>query len=101
MSAQQSLFNSIDQKFAAFHRDNPHVYATLVRLAREAKRAGKTKVGVKALWERMRWDLWLATAHGADEPKLDNNFTSRFARLIDEREPDLRGLFETRRLRAL
>jgi hypothetical protein len=101
VNAQPGLFDkTIDAKFAEFHRANPHVYATLVRLAREAKGAGKTKIGVKALWERMRWDLWLSTVDTIDEPKLNNDFTSRFARLIEEREPDLRGLFETRRLRA-
>jgi hypothetical protein len=96
-----SLFDkTIDKKFAEFHAANPHVYATLVRLAREARGAGKTRIGMKALWERMRWDLWLSTKHNVDEAKLNNDFTSRFARLIEEREPDLRGMFETRRLRA-
>lgn len=99
MNAQRSLFDpTIDAQFAAFHRDNPAVYATLVRLAREARVAGKSKVGIKALWERMRWDLWLAT-HG-DDFKLNNNLTSRYARLIAAQEPDLAGMFETRKLRA-
>lgn len=98
MSAQQSLFATIDARFAAFHRDNPNVYATLVRLAREARAAGKTRIGMKALVERARWDLWLAT-HG-DEYKINNSFVSRYVRLIVSQEPDLAGMFETRRLRA-
>ncbi len=89
---------AIDIRFSAFHAANPHVYETLVRLAREAVRRGKERVGIKALWERMRWELWIET----DDPefRLNNDFTSRFARLIMSREPDLAGVFETRTLRS-
>ena len=30
--------------------------------------------------------------------KLNDHYTSRYARLIMEREPDLRGIFRTRKL---
>jgi hypothetical protein len=32
--------------------------------------------------------------------KLNDHFTSRYARLLMQREPDLYGLFETRAVRA-
>ena len=32
--------------------------------------------------------------------KLNNNFTSRYARLIEREHPELRGFFRKRRLRA-
>ena len=66
--------------------------------AREARRAGKTRVGIKALWERMRWDFFVTNRN--DDFKLNNDFTSRYARLIAQNEPDLVGMFEVRRLRA-
>jgi hypothetical protein len=87
-----------DRRFLDWHEANPHVYRTLVALAREAVRRGKRRIGMKALWERARWDLELDTE--GDEFRLNNNFTSRFARLIEAREPDLRNLFATRRLRS-
>lgn len=89
---------TIDARFEAFHRENPIVYRTLVRLAREALRHGKKRIGMKSLWERMRWHIWLETR--GDEFRLNNDFTSRYARLIEQQESDLAGIFETRRLRA-
>lgn len=90
----------IGQKFAAFHRENPRVYAALRELALAAVRRGKKKIGAKALWERLRWDLWIEARDGDDpEFKLNNVFTSRYARLLMESEPELAGAFETRVLR--
>lgn len=87
----------LDVEFDTFHREHPHYYAALVRLAREAKDAGRTRIGAKALWERLRWELWLA--HGTT-PKCNNNLVSRYARLIAANEPDLAPLFEFRELRS-
>lgn len=88
---------ALDDQFDAYVRDHPHVYEAMVRLARQAKDAGRTRIGAKALWERMRWDLWIATGK---TPQLDNNMVSRMARLIAQREPDLAGLFTFRELRS-
>lgn len=88
---------TLEQKFIAFHVANPHVYETLVRLARAAQRAGRTKVGMKMLWEVMRWELFLETAD-PKKYKLNNSFHSRYSRMIMTNEKDLAGLFETRRL---
>lgn len=99
LSCTCSSHDSIDSRFRTFHRENPHVYQILVRLAREARTRGKTRLGVKALWERMRWDIWMQTEDD-DEFKLNNNFTSRYARLIVRQEPDIAGMFELRALRS-
>jgi hypothetical protein len=93
------MLATIEQRFQSFHSQNPQVYEALVALAHQAKAHGKTRVGIKALWERMRWDLWLQT-DSDEEFTLNNSFTSRYARLIAQREPDLADLFEFRRLRA-
>jgi hypothetical protein len=89
---------TLDERFAQYHAANPHVYAELVRLAREAKAAGRQRVGAKELFEVCRWHLRLK-ARG-DEYGLNNSMTSNYARLIQEQEPDLRGMFETRRRRS-
>lgn len=89
-----------DEAFWRFHERNPRVYALLVAFARRAKAAGAARVGVRMLWERMRWEVQVETADPAgDEWKLNDHYTSRYARLLMAREPDLRGLFETRELR--
>lgn len=88
----------LQARFAAFHAANPHVYQTLARLAREAKAAGATRLGAKALWERCRWDLQVVT-RGSDGFRLDNSLVSSYSRLLMQ-EPDLDGVFETRQRKA-
>lgn len=86
---------SIAERFETFNRDNPKVYVVLVRLAREwVARTGRPKLGIKTLYERTRWEIALAT----NDPdfKLNNNFTAYYARLIQEQEPDLDGMFDLR-----
>ena len=65
------------------------------RLACEAHGRGK-RVGAKAIWERMRWDLVLAHDDGAGEFRLNNNFTAYAARVAMQRHTELKGYFETR-----
>jgi hypothetical protein len=91
------LIDRLQRAFEAFHAANPQVYATLVRLARGYFTAGR-HVGIGHLWEVMRWQRWVETR--GDFFRLNNNWRSRYARLIMEQEPDLAGYFETRRLRS-
>lgn len=89
---------SIAERFERFHRNNPHVYAALVRLAREAKAVGHRKIGIKMLVEVARWQLSMRTV--GEEFKIPNDYTAHYARMIMEREADLDGMFELRKLRS-
>jgi hypothetical protein len=81
--------------FEEFHADNPHVYTTLVRLAREwVDSTGRRKLGIKTLYERARWEIAIST--NSPDYQLNNNFTAFYARLIMRREPDLADLFDLR-----
>jgi len=82
-----------------FHLVNPHVYEALVRYARQARAAGVDRIGIELLWNRMRWDWMLQTDHDHDY-KLNQNYKAWYARRIMELEPDLAGIFETRRRAA-
>lgn len=97
--ATLSLFgDSIQERFERFHDENPQVYATLVKLARGYAARGERR-GIKHLWEVARYMRWLET--DGDPFKLNNDFTSRYARKIMAREPDLAGFFDLRELGAL
>jgi hypothetical protein len=86
---------SIAERFETFHHENPHVYRTLVRLAREwVTSTGKQKLGIKSLFEVARWQLAIETSD--PDYKLNNNYTAFYARLIHTQEPDLDGLFNVR-----
>lgn len=95
----KGLFDTIDFRFKTFHEAHPEVYAQLIELARELKDIGYRHYGIKSLLEVVRWRR---RTNGPDDRgfKLNNDFSSRYARLIEENEPDLAGFFEKRVLRA-
>jgi hypothetical protein len=79
----------------------------LVRLAREMVDHGYTRIGMKHLFEVLRWRVAIATKISDDyyQPegrplKLSNSHTSRYARLIMMQEPGLLDCFGTRALRT-
>ena len=97
---QPALFESqIQQRFLDYHSKNPHVYVTLRRLALEAVQRGQRHIGAKMLWEVMRWNLMMETSD-PEGWKLNNNYCSRYARMLMDQNSDLAGVFETRELRA-
>lgn len=90
--------NKIEQDFLAFHSEHPEVYAQLVRLARQWTAAGKAKLGIKTLFEKLRWEWHINGLEDSNGYKLNNNYTALYARLIMKTEDDLDGLFEVRSL---
>lgn len=97
--ASPSLFDetpprALREHFESFHRENPHVYGRLVEMAREAKRRGIEKWGMKRLFEVIRWEHAIRTR--GECVKLNNNYTAFYARRVMADHPDLDGFFETR-----
>jgi len=87
-----------DCRFQDFHRANPRVYSELVKLARMLRAKGRVHYGVGALFEVVRFHRALETTDVMF--KLNNNYRSRYARLIMATETDLSGFFETRMLKT-
>ncbi len=85
-------------EFQKFHRENPHVYAALVRLARLALSRGRTHLGISMLWEVLRWEYLIDVSSADIEYKLNNNHRSRYARMIMASEQDLANVFDVREL---
>lgn len=88
----------IEAAFWQFHSANPHVYLRLVKLARQLVARGHRRIGIGMLFEVLRWHHAMTTEGDADGFKLNNNYRALYARLIMDREPDLREVFEIRRL---
>lgn len=95
----RSVLTDFDSRFLDFHLQNPNVYEELVRLAREAKSLGRTKVGIRMIWEVTRWNLTIKVVPNSDF-KLNDHYHSRYARLIMGIEKDLSGVFELRELKS-
>ena len=91
---------TIQEKFEQFDEQNPDVYEELVALARQGKAAGRTRLSVEELYVVLRWQRSLHTVDDHSNFKLNDHYTSRYARLIMENEPDLDGMFETRTIRS-
>ena len=85
--------DTLAQKFAAYDAAHPYIYIAIRNHVESAMRVGVKRISIKGIVESMR---------GTFNPgvKLNNSYTSRFARLIEAQEPDLRGYFELRELRA-
>jgi hypothetical protein len=89
---------TIQERFTRFHELNPVVYRNLVALARQLVGRGHQKLGIGMLFEILRWKYLMETTDPNSEYRLSNDYRSRYARLIMEREKDLCGCFNTRNL---
>lgn len=89
---------SIDERFAAFHAANPQVYRALRKLALAEAERGARRISAKLLFEQLR-AAGGGVAQGEEPYRLNNIFTSRYARLLAS-EPGLVGRIETRKLLA-
>jgi len=90
---------TIDERFREFDRENPVVYAHLERLAYEGVNAGMKKLGIRNLWEVMRWHVYMTT-RDPSHLRLNDHYHSRYVRKLIDDHPDLEPYFELRKLRA-
>jgi hypothetical protein len=94
------LDSTIDSRFAEFHEANPYVFRGILTMLNQARMAGKARVGMKMIFEVLRWQHFLRTEH-ADDFLLNNDYSSRYSRLVMATHPELGALLEMRRLRAV
>ena len=103
---QPSLFpddddSLLEQRFQEFAAAHPDVERHLVDVCRRWRNRGGGEWSIKAAWEIIRWEhLFKGLPDPAETYKLNNSYTSRYARRIMRRCPELAGLFELRELRS-
>lgn len=90
---------TIQEQFEAFHKANPWVYRRLVSQARTLTAKGYQHLGIGMLWEVLRFGHMM-TSDPSSDFKLNNNYRSRYVRLIIKQEPDLSEAFELRELQT-
>jgi hypothetical protein len=101
MRYQDVTGKSIQEQFEVFHRDNPHIYAALVKIGRELFDRGHMKFNLEICWDRLRWLTQFERPKQDDDTyKLNDIYVSRYARLIMAQEPDFAGVFSLRKLRS-
>lgn len=98
--AQRPTPAGLEAQFNDYHAANPHVYAALAREGRVLLARGHRKLGIKMLYERLRWQVYMETTDDQYDFKLPNNYTAYYARLLMEQEPDFAGVFTLAELRS-
>lgn len=83
---------TLRERWWAFHCQNLFVYDTLRAMALELRGQGFNQCGIALLWERLRWERYIAT-QGQDEYKLSNSYRAFYSRFLMVREPELIGFF--------
>lgn len=101
MSKQLNLFDSFkteaDRKFEEYHGRNPHIFSMFVKLTGQLKNKGQDYYGAKAVFEIIRWKTLMA---GDDCLKINNNYTSRYVRLLERKHPRFKDFYRKRRLKT-
>jgi len=90
--------SSLDARFWAFHEQNPQVFAKLEELASQAFTRGRKKIGIGMIFEVLRWNSHMATT--GDTYKLNNSYRSRYVRILIDKHPEYKDLFEVRRIHS-
>ena len=109
MNYHQTTGKSIQSAFEEFHALNPDIYEVFIKMAFDAIRKGKKKISAKLICNVIRWEVFMRT----DEPtlfynknnepkrfKLNDAYTSRYARLFVRDYPRYKDYFEWRELRS-
>lgn len=91
---------STSEQFDQFDRDNPHVYDTIVRLARQLRMEGYEKVGISLIYSVARWQLRTRTTTEGTGFRLNDHYQSFYARKVMAENPDLDGIFDLRKAEA-
>jgi hypothetical protein len=107
---QRSLFDRhdelslLEEKFWQFHHANPQIYEWLKKFALEWQASNpKSLCSIAMLYERVRWEVNIYPAKvlgQKDALRLNNNHKAYYARLLEEHEPDLKGIFRMRKQRV-
>lgn len=91
---------TIDARFKLFHKDNPHVYQLLEARALAQLAAGSKRIVIGKLVEDLRADQTIATTADREGFKVNNDFRSRYARMLIEKHPLLARVLPIRALKS-
>lgn len=89
---------TLAEEFEAFDRANPQVWDEIKRRAMELVASGARRIGMKMLYEAIRYDYTVRTNGG--EFKLNNNYTAFYARKLAAQVWMPLGMIELRERRT-
>jgi hypothetical protein len=81
------------ETFEEYQARNPRLYKEFVHYTYQMIGAGETRIGSKAIFERIRWE---AKIKKQGEFKINNNYTADYARKFEQDYANFAGIFEKR-----
>lgn len=87
------------RRFAAYHAENPDVYAEFKAFAARIKATGRQKYSAWVIIQAIRWTRDVQTT--GDVFKVNNDFIAIYARLLMVQHPEYRGFLELRAMKEV
>ena len=97
MNHKELTGESIRESFEKFNKENPLVYDTFKQMALNAIQSGRDKLSSKLIINVIRWEYYLKTDD--QNFKINDSFTSYYARHFIAEFPHHADKFATRKLR--
>jgi hypothetical protein len=79
-----------------FHKKHPEIWEKFVEFTFDRINRGYPNYSVKAIFERIRWDMGDVGGDGVTEFKVGNNHPPFYARRFMKMYPEHNGFFRTR-----
>lgn len=98
-SFKQNTGKTIDEAFQEFHTKNPKVWEIYREQVLKAISIGRKKISSKQLLGYIRWKIYMTT-NSSDGFKINDAYTSRYARLFAKEFPQHTDIFNYRHLRT-
>jgi hypothetical protein len=91
---QTELELDIEKGFMDYHRENPQIYAEFERVAMNYIGMGLKRYSAKGIFEALRFESSIRAKDGVF--KINNNFTPLYARLFEQKHPEIKNFFRKR-----
>lgn len=91
---------SIQSQFERFDQTHPEIYEEFRAIARDLLRRGRSHYGSKAILEVIRYHRILSGKDENEPFKINNNYSSRYARKLVGEDERFERFFELRELRS-
>src|SRR4051812_12291868 len=99
-TSTERLGRNIQARFDEFGQEHPEVYALFRQFAQEVRLAGHRKFSADAILHRIRWEYDVNRRRDGGF-KINDHFSSRYARRLMTDDRSFVGFFETRELKNL
>ncbi len=90
----------IQEQFRRFDTNHPEIYQEFCQIARTLLCHGRSHYGSKAILEIIRYHRALSGKSDVEPLKINNTYSSRYARKLMEEDERFRSFFELRELRS-